>query len=97
MFGDTSASQGSPHPFLAIPKLVSLSGSPIGICREPLIHLPGNQSGEHPLDGHSLILQALCPLILMDFTVAPKEASFYPGAISRVLKPRLLITSVTPL
>ena len=68
--GDTSASQGSPHSIYTDPKTVTLTGSPIETCREPLLHLPDKQSGEHPLGGHTSTIQALCPLDLMDLTVA---------------------------
>ena len=33
---------------------VSLKGSSNNTWREPLLYLPGCQSDEHPLDGHSL-------------------------------------------
>ena len=52
-------------------KLVTPTGSPIVTCKEPLLHLPSSQSGEHPLDDHPLTIQALCPLELMVYTNAP--------------------------
>ena len=63
-------SQGSPLSLITDPKSVTLMGSPIGTCREPLLHLPDKQSGEHPLGGHTSTIQALHPLDLTDLTVA---------------------------